>query len=274
MMTAEFCATHLSALEQNEARHMMMLGVLASMTTAQLARVQTWSFDRPGQCAILRPGGQILLADLDKPQCLAFAEATAHIDYSGVIGPEKTAIWFMQRAVECGAEFLEPMPQRIHSLSERPIYPVAPGHARQATPRDVDTLLDWFASFVREASPHEAAPPRESVEKGVESGRYFVWMVGEEPTSTAAIVRGTRHSGGISAVFTPLALRGNGYAGAVTAAVVEHLFEEGKSIACINTDLRNPFSNRCYAKIGFRPVCDTMFFPRRRKATQPVSPPQ
>ena len=90
-------------------------------------------------------------------------------------------------------------------------------------------------------------------------------MVGEEPMSTAAIVRRTRHSGGISAVFTPLALRGKGYAGAVTAAVVEYLFDEGKSIACINTDLRNPFSNRCYAKIGFRPVCDTVFFPRLRK---------
>jgi predicted GNAT family acetyltransferase len=248
---------------------MMMLGVLSSITNAQLARVRMWTLGQPGQWAIMRPAGQILLADLDEPQCHGLAEATAHIDYSGVIGPEQTAVWFMRRALELGAEFLEPMPQRIHCLSERPIYPPAPGYARQATSRDVEILTDWLASFVREASPHEAAPSRESVEKGVTSGRYFLWMFGERPVSTAAIVRRTRHSGGIAAVFTPVALRGKGYGGAVTAAVVEHLFGEGRTIACINTDLRNPFSNRCYAKIGFKPVCDTMFFPRRMALSNP-----
>lgn len=264
MTTAEFCAIHIPVLEQNEARHMMMLGVLNSMTSAPSPGIQTWTLGRPGQCAIMRPGGQILLANLDERQSQAFAEATADLDYTGVIGPEETAIWFTRRARECGAVFLEPMPQCIHSLSERPFYPAAAGYARQATSRDVDTLENWLASFVREASPHELAPSRESVEKGIASGRYFVWMVGEEPVSTAAIVRRTRHSGGIAAVFTPSELRGKGYAGAVTAAVVEHLFDEGKTMACLNTDLRNPFSNRCYARIGFTPVCDTVFFPRRR----------
>jgi predicted GNAT family acetyltransferase len=264
MTTAEFCAIHLPVLEQNEARHMMMLGVLNSMTSGPSPDIQNWTLGRPGQCAIMRPGGQILLADLDERQCQELAEATAHLDYTGVIGPEQTAIWFMRRARERGAGFLEPMPQRIHSLSGPPIYPAAPGYARQATLRDVDILASWLASFVREASPHEGAPSRESVEKGVASGRYFVWMVGEEPVSTAAIVRRTSHSGGIAAVFTPLALRGKGYAGTVTAAVVEHLFDEGKTMACLNTDLRNPFSNRCYAKIGFKPVCDIVFFARQR----------
>ncbi len=243
---------------------MMMLGVLTSMTAAQPEGVQTWTLGQPGQCAIMKPGGQILLADLEEPQCRRLAEATAHIDYSGIIGPEQTAIWFTRRARELGAEFLEPMPQRIHSLSERPIHPVAAGYARQAMSRDVALLTDWLASFVGEASPHEIAPSRASVEKGVFSGRYFVWTTGEEPVSMAAIVRRTRHSGGIAAVFTPLRLRGKGYAGAVTAAVVEHLLEEGKTMACLNTDLRNPSSNRCYAEIGFKLVCDTVFFPRRR----------
>jgi predicted GNAT family acetyltransferase len=41
----------------------------------------------------------------------------------------------------------------------------------------------------------------------------------------------------------------------VTAALVERIYAEGKSFACLYTDLRNPFSNRCYAKIGFEPVC-------------------
>jgi hypothetical protein len=43
--------------------------------------------------------------------------------------------------------------------------------------------------------------------------------------------------------------RGHGYAGSVTAAVVERIFAEGKTAACLYTDLRNPSSNRCYGKM-------------------------
>ena len=75
-----------------------------------------------------------------------------------------------------------------------------------------------------------------------------------------------RHGAGqaaaIAVVYTPPPLRGRGYAGSVTAALVEKAFAEGKSMACLYTDLRNPFSNRCYAKIGFKPVCDAAHISR------------
>ena len=67
----------------------------------------------------------------------------------------------------------------------------------------------------------------------------------------------------ISAVYTPPAQRGRGYAGSVTAAVAERIFAEGKAAACLYTDLRNPASNRCYAKIGFKPVCDAWHYARQ-----------
>jgi predicted GNAT family acetyltransferase len=35
------------------------------------------------------------------------------------------------------------------------------------------------------------------------------------------------------------------------------IFSEGRKTACLYTDLRNPASNRCYAKLGFRPVCES-----------------
>ena len=34
------------------------------------------------------------------------------------------------------------------------------------------------------------------------------------------------------------------------------VFTEGKRAACLFTDLRNLASNRCYARIGFKPACD------------------
>jgi RimJ/RimL family protein N-acetyltransferase len=261
---ADFCARHTVALERNEARHMMLLGALNPDT--ELASIQFWTLGAPGECAILKPNGLLILGDLNAGQSRALSEQLSDVGYKGVIGPDDSALRFTEHAVELGIRFLDPMPQRIHSLAKPPSYPGAPGYTRRATAKDAEFLTEWMATFVHEATPHDRPPSRESMQKGAAEGRYFIWMVGDEPVSTAAIVRRTRHTGGIAAVFTPRDLRGKGYAGSITAAVVEALFREGKTMACINTDLRNPISNRCYAKIGFEPVCDVTFFPRRLRS--------
>ena len=76
----------------------------------------------------------------------------------------------------------------------------------------------------------------------------------------AAIARRLRNAASIAPVYTPPEQRGRGYAGSVTAAVGERIFAEGRTAACLYTDLRNPISNRCYAKIGFRPYCDSWHY--------------
>ena len=78
----------------------------------------------------------------------------------------------------------------------------------------------------------------------------------------AGIARRLKTSAVIRAVYSPPELRGRGYAGSVTAAMVERIYTEGRKIACLYADLRNPASNRCYAKIGFRPVCKSFHFHR------------
>jgi len=50
----------------------------------------------------------------------------------------------------------------------------------------------------------------------------------------------------------------------VTAALAEFIFASGKKAACLYTNLLNPYSNRCYAKIGFRPVCKSWHYHRIR----------
>jgi predicted GNAT family acetyltransferase len=82
----------------------------------------------------------------------------------------------------------------------------------------------------------------------------------------AGIVRRLRTCAAIAGVYTPPALRGRGYAGSVIAAVVERIYAEGRTTACLYTDLSNLFSNRCYAKIGFKPVCSSFHFHRRTQA--------
>jgi predicted GNAT family acetyltransferase len=48
---------------------------------------------------------------------------------------------------------------------------------------------------------------------------------------------------------------------AVTAAVVDSVRAEGRT-ACLYSHQRNPASNRCYAKLGFVPICRSWHYVR------------
>jgi predicted GNAT family acetyltransferase len=243
-----------------------MLAVLGALAAGRISAVATWSLGAPGQCATMSAGHPILLADLDEAQCHALAELTTQLAYAGVVGPDRTAGWFADRAGELGAKFLAPIPQAILGLTSKPNYPGCPGHVRQVTADDAELLADWIAAFMREATPHDSIPSRERLLNLASEGRHLLWVVDEQPVSMAVIARRTRNAAAISGVYTPPELRARGYAGSVTAAVAEQIFAEGKSMACLYADLRNPYSNRCYAKIGFTRVCDSMHVARSTAA--------
>jgi RimJ/RimL family protein N-acetyltransferase len=257
-----FLKLHRPALERDEVRHNVLLANLGRLALGQPADLRHWTLGAPGECAVQTPGYPIVLGELTRAQGRALADKTRVLDYPGVVGPDRTALWFAERAVELGLAFGEPIPQQIHVLRDKPNYPGAPGHARVVGPADAELFADWTIAFMREAVPHDSPPSRQRLAQIVTEGRHQFWIVGGEPVSTAGIVRRTRHAAAIAGVYTPPALRGRGYAGSVTAAVVECVFAEGKDAACLYTDLRNPASNRCYAKIGFRPVCSSWHYPR------------
>src|SRR5689334_2138224 len=94
---ADFCARHMVALERNEARHMMLLGALN--TDTELASIQFWTLGAPGECAILRPNGLLILGDLNARQSCALSEQLSNVDYKGVVGPDDSVLRFIERAV-------------------------------------------------------------------------------------------------------------------------------------------------------------------------------
>jgi RimJ/RimL family protein N-acetyltransferase len=266
--TASFVRMHRPALEAAPVRHNLLIALLdraARRDDGDGPPLAAWSLGGPGACALRLGDNNIVLGDLDRDQCAALAGITADLDYPGVIGPDRTADWFVDAAVAHGLRFGEPIPQRIYALSGPPRYPDAPGAARPVTPDDADRLGAWFVAFVAEALPHETPPARAEIEAMAGSGQAFFWEVAGEPVSMALIMRETATTAAISFVYTPPAERGRGYAGAATAAVAEEVFRRGKAQACLYTDLRNPISNRCYLGIGFEPVCDSAFWPRNSR---------
>ena len=262
MQPREFAAYHLPALERDEAKHNLIVAVLGRLASEKLPELQWWSLGEPGQCAIKAPGYPIVLGDVNAAQCRALAETTRSLDYPAVVGADETASWFVERATELGITFLDPIPQQILELRDQPVFPGVPGQARPVGAADTPLFSDWMTAFVREAIPHDPVPTPEQLTQSAASGRFQFWIVDGEPVSMACIMRRTRNAGAIAGVYTPPSLRGRGYAGSVTAAVVEAIFAEGRSMACLYVDLRNPYSGRCYAKIGFAPVCRSWYYPR------------
>lgn len=263
MDPADFDADHRPALEADEVRQNLMLAILERAVKEKPADFMSWTLGGPGACAVKTAGWPILLGDVSEAQCRTLAEETSSLDYPGVIGPDLTAPWFVAQARARGLDFVDPIAQQIHALSERPTYPGASGHARAVTAEDAPLFADWRTAFSREATPRDPIPTREELERTAGEGRYSFWIDDGRPVSLAGIVRRLRSCAAIAGVYTPPALRGRGYAGSVTAAVVERIYAEGRTTACLYTDLSNPFSNRCYAKIGFKPVCASLHFHRR-----------
>jgi len=63
---------------------------------------------------------------------------------------------------------------------------------------------------------------------------------------------------GISYVYTPPALRRQGYASSCVANVSQLVLDQGFTSCALYTDLANPISNSIYQQIGYRPVCDSV----------------
>jgi predicted GNAT family acetyltransferase len=145
---------------------------------------------------------------------------------------------------------------RVYEL--RAVTPPAPveGSLHQAAPGDIDCVFDWCVAFRNEATPSDALPRRENVERSINDGSIYLWKVDGRPVSLAAKGRRTPRGTSIGPVYTPPEQRGRGYASACVAALSQLILDEGKEFCTLFTDLANPTSNSIYQKVGYRPVCD------------------
>ena len=103
------------------------------------------------------------------------------------------------------------------------------GRPREAAAADRDLLVAWSAAFQREAladHPHSnpAAPIDGRLALG---GLLWVWEAGGEPVSMAAMTAPAAGVVRLNLVYTPPRRRGNGYAGALVAAVSAAVLTRG-----------------------------------------------
>lgn len=265
MLREEFATFHKNALEADEIRHGLLLSVINRLHD-QEGSIRTWTLGGPGECAVQTPGYPIILGNLTKAQCSAFADQMQGDNYAGVIGADYAPLHFVERAEELGAQFSEKLEQHIQALTAAPQVPSTPGQPRQVSMADFNLFRSWVLAFIREAVPDDPAPSDDLLRFYIKSGRYWLWWYEDRPVAMAAIARRMKKTGSINSVFTPVECRNRGFGAAVTAYVARLIFAEGRLAACLYTDLRNKASNRCYAKLGFRPYCKSWHMVRRQPA--------
>ncbi|MEU9475541.1 GNAT family N-acetyltransferase [Streptomyces sp. NPDC048191] len=177
----------------------------------------------------------------------------------GVSGPRETAETFaaawQRRTGTTAAIFVR---QRLYRLGELTVPEPRPrGRARIAGPGDRELLSRWKAEFRADTGHGFGTDPDAWADARIAEGGATLWEAADgTPVSLAGATPQTAGQIRIAPVYTPAALRGRGYAGAVTAEVSRTARENGVAEILLFTDLANPTSNGLYQRIGYRPVAD------------------
>ncbi|MFJ6844393.1 GNAT family N-acetyltransferase [Streptomyces griseoluteus] len=228
---------------------------------------------RPSRFGVLRgPGGAVRatllhtpprpvqLTPLAAPEAAALAGrlATAGHQVPGVWAERETAAAFAAAWQQCtGAKARQSERQRLYKLDELvPPGRIPPGRARVADAADRELLARWYTQFAADTGGQLVQDPTGWADSRLAHGGATLW---ETPDGTPVSLAGQLpESAGqirVAPVYTPAALRGHGYAGAVTAEVSARAAATGAEVLLF-TDLANPVSNRLYQRLGYRPVAD------------------
>lgn len=253
----------------DEARHNLIFGIAGSLrdNPALYDAHREWvalDAGRPVAAALRTPPYNLVLARPTSDDALAaLADALAGEELPGVTGAVPEVHDFAARRVRAhGVGSRTSMRQWIYSLKrvEPPQQP--PGAARDATAADRDLVVSWWIAFAEEAR-HEGGPGAEQAEKVVDAriaqttAGFRLWENDGEVVSLAGWGGQTPNGIRIGPVYTPPALRGRGYATALSAELSQRLLDEGHRFCFLYTDAANPTSNAIYERIGYRRVCES-----------------
>lgn len=127
---------------------------------------------------------------------------------------------------------------------------------------EMDAVLEWRMQYCAETmSTSDTAESRADQRRYLDAyqakGHHFVVTTqsGERVAYSAfnATVADLVQIGG---VWTPIALRGRGYARCVVAGSLQHARDRGVRSAILFTDEKNVAAQRSYVAVGFRPIGD------------------
>ena len=266
---AAFAARAEPYLVADEALHILPLGVIAGIVrqpghggaAPYLATVETAG--AVVTVALITPPRNLILARVAAPGALDALIADlldTDIRPPGVQGPVPCSRGFAARwCARTGQTARRAMAQRIYRL-DHVIPPVGvPGELRPLAAAERDLAVAWAGAFIAEAEDNpDPRAATNMVAQRLDSplGGLALWWHDGRPVTLVGYAGPTPNGIRIGPVYTPPADRRRGYATAATAALSQHLLDNGRRWVALFTDLANPTSNHIYQAIGYRAVGD------------------
>lgn len=258
-------------LAAREAEHNLMLGLCAQLRAGRHSYATPFYLavvaraGAPLAAALRTPPHDLILSRVDDlaalPLLVDDLSATYPQGLSGVLGPrEEAGALAAQWAARHRLVPRRAMAERVHSLESVTPPRGVPGAPRPAVEGDRALLVAWTLAFHVDAlQPIEEERAADLVASGLPEGPVRgirVWEDEGRPVSMAIWTGPTPTGVRIGGVYTPPERRGRGYASACVAALSQELLDRGRRRVFLFTDLKNPVSNRIYARIGYRPAGD------------------
>ena len=243
-------------LMRDEAENVLMLGLASGRPEDAL--LLTVERERELLMAALQSGRNLIVSrgNASAVEALVDHLTADGISLPGVTGPVEAAGRFsdLWRA-RTGQGARLHMSTRVYQITEVVLPERPSGVFRQAAASDVSLLAKWNEAFNVETRLEVPRPGKEVVKGPVGEGRMYVWEDGV-PVSMAGWAGLTPGGVRIGYVYTPPEYRGRGYASACVADLSQLLLDLGCRFCALFADLANPVSNRIYARLGYKPVCD------------------
>ncbi|MDA0350774.1 MAG: GNAT family N-acetyltransferase [Chloroflexi bacterium] len=268
-----FAARAVPHLAAHEAESNLELGIIAAIQAGRFADAAPLllSVEAAGEVlgvAMRTPPFGLLLSSLLPPAAVA-AVAT----WLRASDDPAAAIPGVQGEVSVAAAFVEAWhriagprmavhrEERIYRLTAvRPPTPLPAGTLREVRADDLALIVDWFAAFAVDTNDPDPIDPAVAAGRVISAGSpdfgLAIWDVDDTPRSMAGYGGPTAHGIRVGPVYTPPEQRRRGYAGALVAALSQHLLDGGRQFCFLFTDLSNPTSNHVYQQLGYEPVSD------------------
>jgi RimJ/RimL family protein N-acetyltransferase len=277
----EFLATAGGHLRRERARNTVMLTVTEQvrLDPARYAASPAggplfgWREEQPGTAFFVTPPHPLLLnaVTADDAAELARTLASRPLGADRPLGAGRPLVNGVNAAPEAAAAFAaawcpaagtrasEQRRERLYRLGALawPAPPAA-GAPRVAGEPDSALLTDWLARFHREVPGVGQENLAAAVRDRLSFDGFTLWETAGAPVALAGMSRIVGGMARVGPVYTPVELRGHGYASAATAAVSQRALDTGAEEVVLFTDLANPVSNSIYQRIGYQPVEDRL----------------
>jgi predicted GNAT family acetyltransferase len=115
--------------------------------------------------------------------------------------------------------------------------------------------IAWELAFAADVEAREAERDpvfiAERIERWFSRGALFDWRIDGAAVAQGVVWPIGADGARVMGIYTPPAMRGRGYAQAMTAALTQHVLNQGRWCTLF-TDAANPITNKIYPRVGYR----------------------